>query len=385
MNKKEVAEIKKNFSDDSGLFVIHRVLTAFVNSEKNVLCSEKRDYVSIEADESAVILETLKKTLSGTLGKNLTEYGFPRESYEEGGAQFTLYNALKGELNDDEANQALISRIVDNTEIAENYTVIIGFCSYSVPKKNKNDERLDDSDMDYNFLVTAICYANTGDDGLFYDGVQKGIFKKSNTEMIISKAPQDGFLFPVFSDRSADVNSVMYYTRSPKKPNLSIIEDVLEGTFSYTAEGEKEKFRAVLSQVCADELDYGVITQVNDIIEDIIAQNKNETEPPMIDSGRLKNILADAGVSDERITAVPDVFEKVVGEFALTASNLVENKTVLAAESITVNIGRDATDKVRTSVIQGKKCLIIDLDDPTVKVNGMDTAVGKTASAENAE
>lgn len=375
MNKKEIAEIKKNFSDESGLFVIRSVLTAYVNSEKQVLCSEVRDHVSIEPDEAEVILETLKKTLSGTLGKNLTEYSFPKESYEEGGAQFTLYNALKNKLRDEASNTAFIDRIKDNADIAENFVVITGLCTYSVLKKSKNDERLDDSDLEYNFLITAICPANTGDEGLFYDSARGGIFKKSNTEMIISKAPQDGFLFPVFSDRSSDVNAVMYYTRSPKKPNLSIIEDVLECTFSYTADDEKEKFRAVLSQVCADDLDYSTITQVNDVIEDIIAQNKNETEPPMIDSGRLRNILADVGIREDRLEAVTGVYETIVGDFALTASNLVEKKTVLSAESITVNIGKDATDKVRTSVIQGRKCLVIDLDDPKVTVNGMEMEI----------
>ncbi len=383
MNKKEIAELKKNFSTDSGLFVIKAVTLAYVNSERNVLCRDTRSYISIEADETEVIFETLKKTLSGTLGKNLTEYAFPKESYSEDGAQSILWNAMKTEM-DEESTEKFIARIAENTDMGGNYTIVSGLCTYSVPKKSKNDEILDDSDTDYNFIVTAICPANTGDDGLFFDSASNAISKKPNTEMIISRAPQDGFIFPVFSDRAPDVNAVMYYTRSPKKPNLSIIEDVLDGTFSYTPEGEKEKFREVLTQVCADELDYTVITQVNDIIDDIVAQNKNETEPTMIDSGRMKTILSDAGISSEKLEAVDAVYEKVVGDFSLTASNLVENKTVLSAESITVNIGKDATDKVRTSVIQGRKCLIIDLEDPTVKINGIETGIGSegTAAAE---
>ena len=34
MNKKETAEIKKNFSDKSGFFIMDRVLTGFVDAEK---------------------------------------------------------------------------------------------------------------------------------------------------------------------------------------------------------------------------------------------------------------------------------------------------------------------------------------------------------------
>ncbi|WP_294476437.1 DUF4317 family protein, partial [uncultured Ruminococcus sp.] len=35
MNKKEIAEIKKYFSEDSDLLTINRVVTAFVDAEKN--------------------------------------------------------------------------------------------------------------------------------------------------------------------------------------------------------------------------------------------------------------------------------------------------------------------------------------------------------------
>ena len=34
MNKKELSEIRKNFSDTSDLFVLNQVATAFVDSEK---------------------------------------------------------------------------------------------------------------------------------------------------------------------------------------------------------------------------------------------------------------------------------------------------------------------------------------------------------------
>ena len=332
-------------------------------------------HAMLPEDEGAVVMETLKKTFSGSLGKNLNEYPFPNESYEEGGAQHTLYAAVKGKLEDEEANKALVSRIVENTDYASAYTIIVGHCTYSILVKDKNDENIGEGDSEYNFITVAICPVNTGDDGLFYDDEQQTIAKKSNTEMIIARAPQDGFFYPVFSDRSPDVNSVMYYTRSPKKPNLSVIEDVLECRFDFTPDGEKERFHAVLTDVCREELDYTVITQVNDIIKDIIDQNKNETEPPVIDSSRMRTILSDAGVSDEKLQALDAVYKSTVGDTVLKASNLVENKTILSVPEITVNISKDATDKVRTTVIQGRKCLIIDLDDPSVTINGIETTI----------
>ena len=376
MNKKEVAEIRKNFTDSSGFFTLNHILTAYVDPQKNVLCKDNRLYSLIPEDEGAVMLESLKKILGGRLGKNLTEYGFPNEEYAEDGAQSDLYAAVRGKLEDEVSCDKLLARIVNNMEYEMAYTVIIGYCSYSVMTKDRNDESYDDAAEEYNFIATAICPVNTGDDGLMFDRENSSIVKKANTDLIISRTPTDGFFFPVFSDRSPDVNRVMYYTKTPKKPNISVVEDVLGCNFVMTCQSEKETFQQVLTDVVGDELSYTVITQVNEALRDIVTNAKNETEMPLIDDNKLHGILFDAGVSSEKLDALPAVFKEKVGEAdGLTAENLVENKMVLATPEITINISRDAAEKVRTSVIGGRRCLVIDLDDPSISINGLVTDV----------
>ena len=376
MNKKEVAEIKKNFTDSSGFFTLNHIVSAYVDPQKNILCTDNKLYSLIPEDEGAVMLESLKKVLGGSVGKNLVEYSFPNAEYEEDGAQNILYAAMKGKLEDEAANSKLLTRIINNMEYEMAYTIIIGYCSYSVMSKDKNDDTYDDSTEEYNFIVAAVCPVSTGDDGLMFDRENNTIVKKANTDLIISRNPTDGFLFPVFSDRSPDVNNVMYYTKTPKKPNISVVNDVLGCEFVMSCQNEKETFQQVLSDVVADELSYTVITQVNESIRDIVARSKNETELPIIDDNKLHEILFDAGVSSEKLDALPAVFKEKVGNAdGLTAENLIESKTVLATPEITINISRDATDKVRTSVINGRRCLIIDLDDPSISINGLTTSV----------
>ncbi len=376
MNKKEVAEIRKNFTDSSGFFTLNHILTAYVDPQKNVLCKDNKLYSLIPEDEGAVMLESLKKILGGSLGKNLTEYGFPNEEYAEDGAQNDLYAAVKGRLEDEASCDKLLTRIVNNMEYEMAYTVIIGYCSYSVMTRDKNDESYDDAAEEYNFIAAAICPVNTGDDGLMFDRENSSIVKKANTDLIISRTPTDGFFFPVFSDRSPDVNRVMYYTKTPKKPNISVVENVLGCNFVMTCQSEKETFQQVLTDVVGDELSYTVITQVNEALRDIVTSSKNETEMPLIDDNKLHGILFDAGVSSEKLDALPAVFKEKVGEAdGLTAENLVENKMVLATPEITINISREAAEKVRTSVIGGRRCLVIDLDDPSISINGLVTDV----------
>ena len=132
----------------------------------------------------------------------------------------------------------------------------------------------------------------------------------------------------------------------------------------------------MLTDVVADELSYTVITQVNEAIRELVDKSRDETELLMIDGNKLHNILFDAGVSSEKLDALPAVFKEKVGEAdGLTAENLVDKKTVLATPEITISISKEATDKVRTSVIGGRRCLVIDLDDPSISVNGLTTGV----------
>lgn len=374
MNKKEIAEIKKNFTDDCGFFTVNHVVTAFVDAEKNIKCKTNQLYNIIPQDESELIMINLKKVLSGRIGANLLEYGFPKDAYLDGGAQHFLYDTLVSKLVDDEAVDKFLNAIVEKVEYISTYTIFAAHCTYSVLSKNKAGDLDEEADTDYNFIITAICPVNLRIDGLIYNEENNSIAKKESSDRIV-ELPSDGFVYPLFNDRSADVNGVLYYTKNAKKPNVSMIEDLLGCEFVMTGQNEKETFHSILNNVVGDELDYDLITTVNEKIQTYIDQNAHETEVTTIDDHKLSSILWEAGVSQEKLENLPKVYESAVGDKSLTAVNIVDKKTVLTVPSITVNIGKDAVDKVKTQIIDGRKCLIIALDDPEISVNGLETKV----------
>lgn len=372
MNKKEINEIKKNFSDDCGFFTVNRVVTAFVDAEKNIKCKTNQLYNTIPQDESDLISANLKKVLSGTIGKNLLEYAFPKDAYLEGGAQLFFHEVLKSKFTDEEVTDKFLNTIIEKMEYVSTYTIFSAHCTYSVFSKNKADDFDLEADTDYNFIITAICPVELRIDGLIYNEENNSISKKESSDRIV-QLPSDGFLFPLFNDRAADINGVLYYTKNAKKPNTSIIEELLGCEFTMTGASEKESFHSILNNVVGDELDYDLITTVNEKIQTYIDQNAHETEVTTIDNNKLSSILWESGVSQDKLENLPKVYEQEVGERPLTAVNLVEKKTVLTVPSITVNIGKDAVDKVKTQMVDGRKCLIIALDDPEVSVNGLET------------
>lgn len=373
MNKKEVSEIKKNLSDDSGFFTINSVLTAFIDTDKKVRVCKVRPYTEILSDELDIIRDTLKKVLSTSVGKSFIEYQIPNEQYDQDGIQPLLYNLVKEKFQDDELMEKFVNRVAQNIDYTPSFAIISAHCTYTVRVKNKNNDFNEDNTLDYNFMLTAFCQAELSDMGLVFS--QDELSKKDNTEFVVSKSANDGFLYPTFSDRSPDVNAIMYYTKTYKKPNLSIIEDILGCEFIMSAQSEKAEFQNILKTVVGDDLNYNVITSVNDKIKEIIDFNKNDTETTTIDKSRLKNILHEVGVDNEKLLALDTVYETSMDKNSFTASNIVDTKTVISTPEITVNISQEGVQKIHTSNINGRRCIVIDVDDPSVEINGLPTKI----------
>ena len=84
----------------------------------------------------------------------------------------------------------------------------------------------------------------------------------------------------------------------------------------------------------------------------------------------MRDVLLDSGVSQEKAEAAQKLYQENTEGNYFIASNLTDNKTTLSSNGVTVSITGDATDKVMTREIDGKRFLMISLDDPEVKVNG---------------
>lgn len=372
MNRKEVNEIKKNFTDKSGFFTMDRILTGFIDADKNVLYHAVQPCVTMPIEFKEVCDMTLIKVLSTQVGKKFTEYEFPNSAYDTGHVQPLLYSLLNTELKDNDVCMEFLKHIANNIVYTGPFAVITAYCTYTIRKKNKTDE-FDDFDNEelYRYVLTAICPADTGTDGFVFDKEDKEILKKLNDELIIDKVPTDGFLFPVFDNRSSDINHVMIYSKSTKSPNVSLVEDVLECEFVMSPDVEKESFRSIIKSVAGDDLDYTMLNTVNEKIKDVIDESSNDTEVTLLGPTVLKDILRDTGLDESKVNSVDAVYRHTCGDSIITAANVVEHKNTVQAPGIKIDISSGFSDKLRTSVVDGRRCILIDLDDPTVEVNGL--------------
>jgi hypothetical protein len=375
MNKKELAEIKKHFSADDSLFTFNRILRFYVDAEKNVKGLSAQSVHEIPEEELSLAASSLKKVLSGGMGKNVIEYAFPNEEYEEDGAQKMLYSLTKSGLKDDAGNADFAERTAKTLHMETTYAVTAAHCSYSVITKQKSDEPGLSNDLDYSFIAVSISPVSAEEPALIFDKNVEKLTRKSETELTVSKKTTDGFLFPVFSDRAPDINCVAVFSRNTAKPNTSVVEGLLGCGFVRPPKAERAVFGQLLQNVCGDELDYTKIVEIDRKISEIIDTTGSDTELAVLDAGRIGKMLYETGISEERRKAVPAVFEETANGEPFTAVNLAYRNVNIKGEGFAFRISGDFADKVRVQNIDGRKCILIDIDEPDIVINGIETQI----------
>lgn len=133
MNKKEVAEIRRQYVPER--CTISRICGCYVDAEKNIKTTMKEAFLSLPEDDAFKYFTIFKKTLSGTVGRNLVNLDFPLEEEHEGGHQEFLLKLRNSKLKDDALVEEFYNRIIDTFPFGENYYIILIHVAYDVPGK----------------------------------------------------------------------------------------------------------------------------------------------------------------------------------------------------------------------------------------------------------
>jgi hypothetical protein len=397
MNKKEIAEIKKQFKFNNDKMVINNIASYYIK-EGNVIWSSIKKFASGEHLEESVknstymgaldsteYLNIFKKTLSGQIGKGVSEFAFPNEELTKtDGVHSKLMAIVKSELNNKKEVDEYVDFLMKSYDSEGEYMITIQHSSYSVPQKNKNDEI--DEDMDegevFNFIIVAFCPVDYSKLGLYYDAVNDMIIHNEN-EIKIVGAPSDGFMFPTFNDRSCDVNNVLVFNKTPKEPNKNIIETILGCEFVMSPEDERERFNTLVTKIATADntadiaVDYEITQSIHSQIVDLIEKNSIESEVPTISAFELKNILRRSGIKEDKLKNFEELYEEEIGgeDIELKAVNVINSsKMDIKSPDVVINVKATKTDKVTAQLIEGKRCLVVELDD-NVEINGLDVKI----------
>lgn len=369
MNKKEVLEIRKQFTPAN--CAITRIAGCYVDYEKNKKMESKSAFLSLPEEEAFKYFDIFKKTLSGTMGKNMLNMEFPIDQEMPGGTQEFLMKLKASKLEDDMLLEEFYDKVIATYEYAENYYIILIHAMYDVPgRSSDNLEMFDASDEVYEYLVCSICPVSLSKAGLSYNAESNCIQDRIRDWVV--DMPDKGFLFPAFNDRSTDIHGVLYYTKKSEDLQPELIEQLLGARMPMSANTQKETFQMLIEDTLGEDGDYETIRNIHDTLNDMIEEHKEEQEPLQLDKTDVRKVFEKSGVSSEKMECFDQNYEETAGEkTSLLATNITETKKFqIETPDIVIKVNPERADLIETRVIDGRQCLVIAVDDH-IEVNGV--------------
>lgn len=369
MNKKEVLEIRKQFTPAN--CAITRIAGCYVDHEKNKKMESKSAFLSLPEEEAFKYFDIFKKTLSGTMGKNMLNMEFPIDQEMPGGTQEFLMKLKASKLEDDMLLEEFYDKVIATYEYAENYYIILIHAMYDVPgRSSDNMEMFDASDEVYEYLVCSICPVSLSKAGLSYNAESNCIQDRIRDWVV--DMPDKGFLFPAFNDRSTDIHGVLYYTKKSEDLQPELIEQLLGAKMPMSANTQKETFQMLIEDTLGEDGDYETIRNIHDTLNDMIEEHKEEPEPLQLDKTDVRKVFEKSGVSSEKMECFDQNYEETAGEkTSLLATNITETKKFqIETPDIVIKVNPEREDLIETRVIDGRQCLVIAVDDH-IEVNGV--------------
>ena len=369
MTKKEINEIKGLYKLEE--CSIARICGCYVDGEKNKITKINQRFLNLPEEEQHKYFEIFKKTLSGTTGKNLINMQFTTDSYMDEGARTFLYKLRDSGLEDDKLLEQFYDKVISSYSYIGNYIILLIHQVYDIPGKTKDNIEMEDaSDEVYDYILCSICHVSLSKPGLSYNENDNMFHNQEQSHMV--DLPDIGFLFPAFNNRQEDGDKVLYYSKDANMFEYQFLSSVLDCEVPLTAGNQKEIFQTLVTETLGEDCDYEIIKNIHDNLNEMIQEKKSEPEPVILDKTEVKELLEKSGVEEEKLNDFEEHFEMQAGENAtFMAENIAETrKFEVKTPDVVVKINPDRTDLVDTMIIEGKKCLVIQIDEH-LEVNGI--------------
>lgn len=370
MTRKELNEIKSQYTlENCGIL---RLCGCYVDGERNKITQFNENFLNLPEEEKHKYFDIFKKTLSGTPGKNLVDMKFNVDAYADEGARTFLMNLRDSGLKDDRLLNEFYDRIINNYSYVGNYLILLINQVYDIPAVTTDNIEMDDaSDEVYSYILCSICHVNLSKPGLGYDEEDNNFHDKKQNHMV--DVPDVGFLFPAFNKRSADEDMTLFYTKDVSEFEDGLIDCLLDCAVPLPAKQQKETFTSLVNEALGEEADLEIVKNIHENLEQIIEEKKQESPAPvMLDKTEMKDLLEKSGVKEEKLENFEEHFEMAAGEHGkLVASNVSSGKKFeVKTPDVVIKINSDKTDIVSTQIIDGRQCLVIQIDE-RLEVNGI--------------
>ncbi len=377
MNNKEIGEIRRHLRRDRSN--MPAIYGCYVNDNKEIISQFRQSLGIMPENEAEKYFAMLKRTLSGTIGKNLIDITFRTAQVADSAEHKMLMSLRETGLKDEQLLDEFYRKVIESLSLEGNYLILVGCDSYDVPFKSKDgDSQRDNSDEVYKYIICAICPVKQTKATLHYVPEEKQ-FHDGAMNQIVS-APELGFLFPAFDDRATNIYNALYYTHNTKESHEDFVTAVFNTPIPKPAAEQKKSFEALLSTALDEQCDLDVVQTVHDQICQRIELHKEAKvpEPLMISKEEVKDVLASCGVTEPHIAKFSVGYDEAFGfEAQLHPKNIInDRKFEITTPDVSIKVAPDRSDLIETRVIGGVKYILINADED-VEVNGVSIHIGE--------
>ena len=371
MNTKEIGEIRRRIRRDrSNMTAIYG---CYVNDNKEIISKFRQSTGMMSENESEKYFALLRRSLSGTIGKNLIDLTFKTSQVADSDEHRLLMQLRSGGLQEEACLDSFYSKVIESLELDTGYLILIGCDTYDVPFKSKDDfHQSDASEEIYQYLLCAICPVKQTKPALHYVPESKD-FHDGGMMNVVS-APELGFLFPAFDNRATNIYNALYYTHSPKESHEAFVEAVFHTPVPKPAAEQKKSFEALLNTSLDDECNLDVMQTVHEQLCQRIEMHKESRvpEPLLVTKEDVKEVLTSCGISQEHVAKFSVDYDEAFGfEADLHPKNIIDHKRFeVRTPDVSIKVAPDRTDLIETRIIGGIKYILISAEE-NVEVNGV--------------
>lgn len=336
MRKSDILELKKRYKKNE--CTITRMCGCYVDAHKNQVVKIGETFLNLDDEEFYKYLEICKKTLSGTIGNQLLQLEFPTSEESAGGKQQFFMGLKSSALKNQELLDRFYELIIQNYDYTGNYLILLFHDVYDVMTKTSDKQKLDESEEVYEYILCSICPVSLTKPGLGYIEEENRIGVRIRDWIV--GAPENGFVFPAFSDRSSDIHSLIYYSKNTKDPHTSFMESGLGVNIKMTAAEQKETFHDILKTalvnanledgVTADDVVMEIQESLQSRIEEQEIIYEKDHPPIVLTSETMQEILAENGLSEEVTAKIEQSMKEEFADELPTAEALVDQKAINA-------------------------------------------------------
>ena len=379
MIKKEINEIKSLFDTIQECNIL-RLAGCYVNGEKMKVKTFNERFSNIPEEEMYKYLEIFRRTLSGTPGKNLMDAAFIDDNPDNAGK--ALLNKIReSELKDEDALDIFYDKVIENYSYVGNYLIILIYQAYDVPGMTTDGIEMDDaSDEVYKYILCSICPMKLTKPGLGYDDDLGEIH--TMRQIFAVELPETGFLYPAFNERSSDDGSILYSSKRSDYLQDSMLDKVLNVSITLPAKQQKEGFTEFVTEVLGEDTSFETVLSIHENLNETVENKKSEMagETIFLEKQEVRNVFEKSGVPAEKLTTFDSKFDE---QFTVKEGPAVKVEEKLCAENVAplrnfevknanmvLRLKSRKTDIIGTRIIDGKKCLVIEMTDD-LTVNGI--------------